>query len=97
MGNKPEVPAEVLPPVVRTSAGLRDVLFDELDRMRNGRTNATNANAISRLAGEIANTIQMELEVHRELSRIPGDHPAGEQPRLPQSIELGARRNASSH
>jgi hypothetical protein len=36
------------PPVVRSLAGLRAVLFDELDRMRRGKTNAANANAFAR-------------------------------------------------
>lgn len=75
-----------MPPVIRTSAGLRDALFDELDRMRTGGTNATNANAIARLAGEIVNTVQMELEVQKQLSRIPGDA----KPDVPRSLPLGA-------
>jgi hypothetical protein len=85
-----EKPQELMPPVVRTSAGLRDALFDELDRMRTGKTNATNANAIARLAGGIVETVTMELEVHKQLSRIPGEpSPTGEQPRLPKAIALG--------
>ncbi len=80
---------ESLPPVVRTSAGLRAVLFDELDRMRGGKTNATNANAIARLVGEIVHTIEMELEVHKHMTRIPGEGPK----ELPKSIPLGLPRH----
>jgi hypothetical protein len=36
-----------LPLVVRTLADLRSALFDELDRMRCGKSNATDANAIA--------------------------------------------------
>jgi len=60
-----------LPKVVRTSAGLREVLFDEIDRLRKGETNATNANALARLSDQICTTIHMELEVHRHLAKLP--------------------------
>lgn len=64
-------PTVTMPNIVRTSAGLRDALFDELDRMRKGDTNATNANAVARLADQICNTVHMELEVHRHLAKLP--------------------------
>lgn len=37
-------------PVSRTSAGLRDAIFDEIDAVRNGTSNPTRANAIAKLA-----------------------------------------------
>ena len=37
------------PAVARTSAGLRNALFDELDGLRSGTTNATKANATAKL------------------------------------------------
>lgn len=61
----------ILPPVVRTSAGLRDALFDELDRMRSGETSAANANAVARLADQVVNTVRMELDVHKHMTKIP--------------------------
>jgi hypothetical protein len=87
---------EVLPPVIRTSAGLRDALFDELDRMRCGKTNATNANAVARLAGEIVNTVTMELAVHKQISAIPGEPGAQSRPQLPSSIGLGERHQQAA-
>lgn len=86
--------AEALPVVVRTSAGLRDALFDELDRMRTGRTNATNANAIARLAGSIVETVQMELEVHKQMSRIPGENSARMQ--LPRPLDLSRQNDQNN-
>lgn len=62
---------KTMPPIVRTTAGLRDALFDEIDRMRNGETNATNANAISRLSDQVVNTVYVEVEVRKHLARIP--------------------------
>lgn len=65
---------ETRPEVSRTSAGLRDALFDELDDLRGGRTNATKANATAKLAGSIISTVEMELEVHKTMSRMK-EHP----------------------
>lgn len=66
---------EILAPATRTSAGLRDALFDELDRLRNGTTNASNANAVAKLADQIINTVKMEMEVQRHAQRVPAATP----------------------
>lgn len=52
-------------PVQRTSAGLRDAIFDEIDAVRNGISNPTRANAIAKLATGIVETVRMEIEVQR--------------------------------
>lgn len=68
---KPE-PAST--PIVRTSAGLRDAIFDEIDSIRNGSSNPTRANAVAKLAAGVVETVRMELEVQRHLrSHKPGD------------------------
>lgn len=54
-----------LPAVSRTSAGLRDAIFDELDSIRNGTSNPTRANAVAKLAGSIVETVRMEIEVQK--------------------------------
>lgn len=54
-------------PVARTSAGLRDAMFDELDAIRNGKSNPTRANAIAKLAASVVDTVRMEVEVSRHL------------------------------
>lgn len=69
-------------PVNRTSAGLRDAIFDEIDAIRNGASNPTRANAVAKLATGIVETVRMELEVQRHLTRAtptsaePEDHAA---------------------
>jgi hypothetical protein len=73
------------PEVVRTSAGLRDALFDEIDGLRNGTSDGRRANAVARIAGEIVNTVHMEIAVQRHLS---GDQPH-RKPTLPESVALG--------
>jgi len=54
-----------MPTVSRTSAGLRDAIFDELDAIRNGTSNPTRANAVAKLAGSIVETVRMEVEVNK--------------------------------
>lgn len=77
-----------MPKVIRTSAGLRDALFDELDRLRSGETNATNANATARLAGEVVNIIEMELEVQKYLAKAPLTETA--EVSMPKPLSLGS-------
>lgn len=54
-------------PILRTSAGLRDAIFDEIDAIRNGSSNPTRANAVAKLAAGVVETVRMELEVQRHL------------------------------
>lgn len=73
-----KLPASTLPPVQRTSAGLRNALFDELDALRDGTGNPNRANAVAKLADQVIGTVKMELEVHRHLARntpLPQDNP----------------------
>lgn len=57
-------------PIVRTSAGLRDAIFDEIDAIRNGTSNPTRANAVAKLATGIVETVRMEIEVQRHLRTV---------------------------
>lgn len=63
---------------VRTSAGLRDALFDELDGLRQGTSNPAKANAIAKLAGQLIDTVKMEIDVQKHLAKV-GKMPAGVQ------------------
>ncbi len=78
-----------MPPVSRTSAGLRDAIFDELDALRNGDSNPTRANAVAKLSSSVVDTIRMELEVQRH-ARAMGDSPAATMSPLGQPLTLGA-------
>lgn len=73
-------------PVVRTSAGLRDALFDALDGLRNGTTNPANANAVSKLADQVVQTVLMELAIQKHASIRKDDAPAAS---LPAPVSLG--------
>lgn len=59
-------------PIVRTSAGLRDAIFDEIDAIRGGTSNPTRANAVAKLATGIVETVRMEIEVQRHLRSHAG-------------------------
>lgn len=66
---------ETKPNVDRTSAGLRNALFDELDALRNNKTNATKANATAKLAASIISTVELEMEVSKTLAKMPDGSP----------------------
>lgn len=51
--------------IVRSSAGLRDAIFDEIDAIRRGESNPTRANAVAKLAAGIVETVRMEIEVQK--------------------------------
>jgi hypothetical protein len=72
------------PPTIRTSAGLRDTLFDELDRVINGKSTPAQANAVARLADQIASTVQLELEVAKMQMKTPNKPQSA-----PPSLQLG--------
>lgn len=75
-----------LPAVERSSAGLRNALFDALDALRNGSMSANNANAVAKIADGVIATVRMELDVHRHLAKVvPGE----ESPKLGAPINLG--------
>lgn len=57
-----------LTPTIRTSRGLRDMLFDEIDLLREGKSSAQRANAIGRLAGGVVDSVKMELDMAKYLN-----------------------------
>lgn len=72
-------------PTVRTSAGLRDALFDELDGLRNNTSNPAKANAVAKLAGQVIDTVKMELDVQRHMAKLPKDSAPSQ---LPPPVSL---------
>lgn len=50
-------------PTVRTPAGLRDMLFDELDRFRAGKTTPKHAQVVVHFARSIIDSSRLELIV----------------------------------
>lgn len=84
MKSKPNPTAES-PPVNRTSQGLRDILFDEIDELRSGKGDPTKSMAVANLAKQIVNTAKVELDFHRQMAQ----HAAEGTPVKMGSLELG--------
>lgn len=54
----------------RTSAGLRDILFEEIDALRKPKGNPQRALAVSALAKQIVNTVEAEMKFQQFASSI---------------------------
>jgi hypothetical protein len=53
----------------RTTAGLRDALFAELDSLRSGEGDPQRAQAVANIAKQIINVAKVEIDFHREVLR----------------------------
>lgn len=60
---------QILPRLSRTTAGLRDALFDELDQLRAGGGNIAQAIAVCKIAGQIINVARAELDFHTRMNK----------------------------
>ena len=49
----------------RTTAGLRNSLFDELDLLRSGDSNPSKSRAVALLANTILGSVEVEVEFHK--------------------------------
>lgn len=54
----------------RTTAGLRDILFDEIDALRKPKGNPHRALAVSALAKQIISTAEMELRFQTVMGMV---------------------------
>jgi hypothetical protein len=56
--------------VIRTSNGLKDILFDELDNYREGTSTVARVNAVAKLTNSIVHVAKLELQ--HSLSKTQG-------------------------
>lgn len=49
----------------RSTQGLRDILFDEIEELRTGNGDPTKSLAVANLARQIIGTAKVELDFHR--------------------------------
>ena len=75
--------------ITRTSAGLRDALFDAMERLRNGDMLAEDAMAMSKLASQVCSTVKLEIDVAKLRAQYPSDTKLV----LPNSLALGLPDN----
>jgi hypothetical protein len=76
--------------VIRTSAGLRDAIFDEIDALRSGSSNPAKANSVAKLASGIVETVRMEIEVQRHARTMPSSGNSINNAGLGHPLTLGA-------
>lgn len=55
-------------PVERSSGGLRAALFDEIDALRRGDSNAARARSVAMLANSVLQSVSAEIEYHKYVS-----------------------------
>ncbi len=67
--NQQKPQAAIMEDTVRTTAGLRSALFDELDGLRKGTVNATRANAVAKLAATVVETARLDLDMAKYAER----------------------------
>lgn len=77
-------------PVKRNSVGMRDILFDEIDLLRNGQSNPTRCNAVAKLCAEVRETVNMDIAVAEFARKMAKDGPTVSAPALPSPVQLGA-------
>lgn len=56
---------------IKTVNDLRNILAEEIAKIRAGTTTAANVNAITNATGKILSTVKMEIEYNKLLSRTP--------------------------
>jgi hypothetical protein len=78
--------------LTRTSQGLRDILFDEIEELRNGNGDPTKSMAVANLAKQIINTAKVELDFHRTIAQQAAEGT----PVKMGSLQLGSDRAASA-
>lgn len=71
--------------IVRTSAGLRDALFDAIEKLGTGDLDGAQAQAMATLAKQICNTVHLEIEVAKLRTEYPSDTPI----LVPSPLKLG--------
>lgn len=87
VANEPETTATAVErlAVTRSTAGIRMLMFDEIERVLNGDATHVRANSIARMCGVIVSSVQLELEAAK-LKLRNGDKPDSPPP---QTLELG--------
>lgn len=76
----------------RTTQGLRDILFDEIDELRTGAGDPTKSLAVANLAKQIINTAKVELDFHRVIQMAANEG----SPVQMGSLQLGSGQDAVS-
>lgn len=71
--------------IPRTSAGLRDALFDAFEQLRAGNIEANDAKALAALSNQICATVSLEIEV----AKLRNEYPSDAKNVVPTALQLG--------
>jgi hypothetical protein len=52
-------------PIARSTSGLREVIFEEMDALRRGESNPQRARSMAAMANSILQSVQVEIEYHK--------------------------------
>jgi hypothetical protein len=73
--------------VERNSEGLRALLFDQIEKLLSGEGDIGEARAVASLAGQIVNTIHVEIAI----AQLRRDYPADMKLIVPQPLKLDGK------
>lgn len=73
------------PVIARTTEGIRDALFDEIDELRGGGGDIKRAKALAAMAQNILKAAELDLKFAEHVRR----RPQGEAKAMPAPIALG--------
>lgn len=62
-------------PVPTTVEGLRDALFDEINLLRAGKTTPQKARAISHLAAQVVQSLQVQIQYQKLMAQMGSNKP----------------------
>lgn len=79
---------------VRTTMGLRDAMFDELDALRSGESTPKRAAAAARLAGAIVNSVKIEIDHQKHVATLSS---IGDSPANTATLKLGNGEEVHAH
>jgi hypothetical protein len=73
--------------VARTSEGMRELLFGQMDRLRKGETTPAECKSIIGLCDQIVKTVHMDLELAKFCAHFPEERDQVPSPALLGSSE----------
>lgn len=59
-------------PITRSTSGLRTALFEEMEALRQGTSNAQRARSVAMMANSILQSVQVEIEYHKYVNANQG-------------------------
>jgi uncharacterized membrane protein len=81
-----EAKGEVLPPIEQSTKGLRRMLFEQAELVRQGKSDSARTNSMAKIANGVLDSIRVEMEWERHRERYK--NPDGSLKDVPTPIQL---------